>query len=197
MAKASRRSQVHLIGRPTRLAAQATSANSGTSAVADAEIPADIPRDDADRGRRHAEDGGDIVALTHHAAAGAGMNGVLRCIIVVAADRRAQLHRHAGDAVDRRFEPDDMRRPRESEVGRGYVAGFGIDAQIGAVLLPDDWRPQCQRIARPRDRRQRLVDDGDLLGRIHRLRERLGDDRRNGFADMADLVDRQTPAAAR
>ena len=66
-----------------------------------------------------------------------------------------------------------------------------IDAQIGAVLLPHDRRLGHQRIRRAHDRGQRVVDDHEVLGGVHRLSERLGDDHRDRLADIADLLDGQ------
>jgi len=119
------------------------------------------------------------------------MDGVPRRARVVDPDGRAQLHRHAGDPVDRRLKPHDMRRPCERGVRRLLVAGLGIDAQIRAVLPPDERRFRRQPICRAGDCGQRLVPHLDPLGRVRRLRHRFGDDNRDRLADMADLVDRQ------
>jgi hypothetical protein len=100
------------------------------SVVADPEIPADIARDHPHRVFRHGECSGDVVAVPGHAAAGTGVHGELRPRLIVSADRRTQLHRHAGDAIDRGVQPDDMRRTREKRLGRRLVARLGVDAQI-------------------------------------------------------------------
>src|SRR5215831_8664220 len=47
---------------------------------------------------------------------------------------------------DRRREPHDMGRPCEGGLGRRLVAGFGVDAQIRAVVVPHERRPRRQRI---------------------------------------------------
>jgi hypothetical protein len=53
----------------------------------------------------------------------------------VDADRRPQFHRKSGRAVDRRLQPNDMRRLRESDFGGRLIAGLRVDAQIRAVLF--------------------------------------------------------------
>jgi hypothetical protein len=40
-----------------------------------------------------------------------------------------------------------MRRPRGGSVGHRFVAGFGVDAQIRVVLLPDERGSWRQRTA--------------------------------------------------
>ena len=87
---------------------------------------------------------------------------------------------------------------RERRVGRRLVAGLGIDAQVGAVLL-------ARRSARPvpAPRRDRAtagsgsVGHLDQLGGIHRLRQRFRDDNRDRLADIAHRVLRPAPGAAR
>ena len=75
----------------------------GAGVVADAEIAADIAGDHAHRIFGNAERAGNVVALPDHAAAGARVDGELRRDFIIGADRGAQFHRHAGDAVDRRL----------------------------------------------------------------------------------------------
>jgi len=84
-----------------------------------------------------------------------------------------------------------MRRSCEGGVRRLLVARLGIDAQIRAVLFPDERRFRRQPIGRAGDCGQRFVPHLDPLGRIRRLRHRFGDDNRYRLADMADLGKRQ------
>src|SRR5262245_29488528 len=65
--------------------------------VLGSEIPADVVRDHANLLGLHAEHGGKLALLADDAAA-AGVNEVTILLLVIAADRGARLHRHAGDA---------------------------------------------------------------------------------------------------
>jgi hypothetical protein len=98
--------------------------------VADPEIAADIARDHAHGILCDTECSGYVVPLPDHAAAGAGVDSELCCSRVVGTKRRAQFHRHAGDAVYRRLQPHDMRRACEGILGRLPIARLGVDAQI-------------------------------------------------------------------
>src|SRR5271163_3189682 len=82
-----------------------------------------------------------------------------------------------------------MYRAGESGVDTRLVTGLGIDAQVGAVLLPDERSVQHQRIPRPGDGGKHLVAHIDALGGIHRLGQRLGDDDSDRFADITHGVD--------
>ena len=99
-------------------------------AVADPEIAADIARDHAHGIFCDTEGSRDVVPLPDHATAGACIDGELRRGRVISTERGAQLHRYTGDAVYRRLQPHDMRRPREGVFGRLRVARLGVDAQV-------------------------------------------------------------------
>src|SRR6516164_9854839 len=99
LAKASRRSHDHLTGRPIRLAAQATGANSGQVLLRMPKMPPTSPE------------------TTRTAAAGRGINRVARRGLIMDANSRPQLHRHAGHPVDRRFQSHNMRGLREGKLG--------------------------------------------------------------------------------
>jgi starvation-inducible DNA-binding protein len=60
-----------------------------------------------------------------------------------------------------------MCRAGESDVDTRLVTGLRIDAQVGAVLLPDERSAQHQRIPRPGDGGKHLVAHVDALGGIH------------------------------
>src|SRR5215469_11007723 len=84
-----------------------------------------------------------------------------------------------------------MRRLGEGALGGGLVAGFGVDAQIGTVLVPDErclWR---QRVRRPYDGWHRGVLDREAFGSIRRVRQCLGYDESDRFADIAGFAKRQ------
>ena len=155
----------------------------GEEGIARAEIAAHVAAHRAALLHRHAERAGQGLALAHHAAAGAGPDRVA-VLLVDEAQRRARLHRRAGDAVDPGLEFDDMLGRGESGVGLRLVADFGIDRDIVAAVVPHRGRARLHRIGGAHDRRQHLVIDLDQLGGVMRLVERLGDHHRHRLADI-------------
>src|SRR5262249_60223758 len=65
----------------------------------------------------------------------AGVDGVAAARSVPDADRRARLHRHAGDPVDPRLEAHDVTSAREDVRDGGGVADGAIDADVRWGLL--------------------------------------------------------------
>ena len=154
--------------------------------VAGAEIAADVARDHAHRGLRHAEDGRELALLPHHVAA-SGMQHVAASASVVDADRCARLHWHAGDALHLGVERDNMCRALEGRFSRRGVADVGIDADIGAVL-GHGRRAGLGRSHRAGDRIERLIVDNHALGPGLGGGDRSGDHHRHRLADEANLV---------
>ena len=162
----------------------------GIDHAAGAEIAADVLHQHADFFRRHVEHGGEIVLQPHRAAI-AGIDGVAAALGVVGGERRARLHRHAGDALHPGLEPGDVGGAGKGGVGRRRVAKLAIEADVRlcAVVHPR------RILARGRNGfdhgRQDVVIDHDTLGAVFRRVHGFGDDHRHRFADETRLVGRQ------
>ena len=151
--------------------------------VARAVVAPDVPRDHAQRARRDAERLADIVFDPLHAA-GAGVEGVVVPRAIVDAQRGARLHRDAGDAVHLRLEPNDVGGARERGVGGGDVATVGVDAHVGARLVPDERRARRLAVGRGRYHRQWRVFHAHGLGAVARRGRHLRDHHRDRLADQ-------------
>jgi hypothetical protein len=77
----------------------------------------------------------------------------------------------------------------ERDVGRGLVTEFRIDRDVDARVGPREQRARRDGGERMRDRRERLVIDGDQFGAVFRGGETLCHDHCNDFAAMMCLVD--------
>jgi hypothetical protein len=116
---------------------------------------------------------------------------VAAALWIVLGDGGARLHRHGTEALVLRVEPHDAMRLRQRRIDRGAVAIRGLDEEIAARPVPQEWRSRCQR-------RKRIGHDGeagiaqlDALGRLLRCRFRLGDDDCHALADVAHALDRE------
>jgi hypothetical protein len=107
------------------------------------------------------------------------------------ADRGARLHRIRHEPVVDEVELDDPGRPADGGIDRGGVAQMPVVADIAGRLGPDLRRAGLQRGDDIDDRRLDCVVDDDLLGRVARRCQAVGDDHRDRVADMADTLDRQ------
>ena len=132
--------------------------------AAGAEIAADVVHHHAHVIVRDAEDHGHVVTRTHRAA-GAGMQRVVSGRRVVLADRRAWLHRHAGDALHRGAQTHHVRGGGERRIGRGGIADRGIEAQIRCGIRPGQRRARGHRVAGMDHGRQFLVVHHDAVRR--------------------------------
>ena len=101
----------------------------GVDHAAGAEIAADVLHQHADFFRRHVEHGGEIVLQPHRAAV-AGIDGVAAGLRIECRERRARLHRHAGDALHPGLEPGHVGGAGKGGVGRRRVAKLAIEADI-------------------------------------------------------------------
>ena len=128
------------------------------------------------------------LALLPHRAAAAGMQRVAAACRVVIGDAGARLHRHAGDAADVEIMGDDMRGLREGAVGRRGIAETRIDQDIVRHFVPDRRRAGLHGVFGMQHEGQFVVDDGERLGGIERLRLGFRDHHGDGFADMARFV---------
>ena len=82
------------------------------AAIAGAEVAAHVARRHAHRALGHAERAGHA-GLRPAEAARAGVHGVAAALGVPHPDRRARLHRHAGDALHPRVQPHHVGGARE------------------------------------------------------------------------------------
>ena len=98
----------------------------------------------------------------------------------------ARLHGQAVVALGAEFLAPDVRRLREGRVGVAAGGGEGHRA-VGALRL--EQQPVAARRRRAtRHRRQRLDVDGDVLERVLADRRAVGENDRDGLADIADLA---------
>ena len=112
-------------------------------AVARAKAAADVPVHDAQFLALDAEHVGEVGAQMHRAAAACGVERELVAAGIVVGDRGARLHVHAGDAMGPGAEFCDMRSIAERRVGRGEIAEFGVDRDVGSVLGPNAMTVVC------------------------------------------------------
>ena len=155
-----------------------------------AEAAADVRRDDAqlvlgrdaDEGREHEP--------RHMRVLARGVEGVALVARIVLADRGAGLDRVRNQPVVGDVELGHVLGSGKGLVDGGLVAEMPAeDGVVGRDLV--DLRRARLRLGGVDDRRQRLVIDGDGLGRVLRLRQRLGDDDGDVIADVAHLAKRQ------
>ena len=155
--------------------------------VAGAVVAADLARNDADGAARHAQRFRQVV-LDALAAARAGIERVMIALRVVHGERRARLQRDAGDPVHAGLEPDHVGGAGERGVGGGRIAAVGVDAHVGAGLLPDERRAGGRRLGGADHDRQRLVLHPHRLGAVAGGRRRLGDDHGHRLAHEPHAV---------
>ena len=105
--------------------------------------------------RRHAEYLREVEPQFGDTAPAPRIARVMPARPLVIGHRRARLHRHAGDALHPRLEPDDMRGMGKGGGGRGLVADLDIDAEIAGGFVPQLRRARFQRVGGKCDRRQR------------------------------------------
>ena len=156
--------------------------------VARAEIAAHVAAQRAAFLFRHAQNLGERLPLAHDAAAGAGINGVAPGLRIEIADRRARLHRRAGDALDPGVELCHVRGLGKRSVGCRAVADLAVGAEIAGTFVPDARRAGFQRVRRTHHGGKRLVVYLDQLGRVLRRHVRVRDHHRHRLADEARLV---------
>ncbi len=77
-----------------------------------------------------------------------------------------------------------MARFRHCAFDRSTVAGLPVEAKIDRRLVRYLRLARVEGVCGVDNRGQRLVFDGDQLGRIARCGGRFGDDHRDGVADM-------------
>ena len=113
-------------------------------------------------------------------------------LAVVARQRAARLHRRHDDALVDQTDPRDMRGAGESRRRPGALGRrpepVPVERDIARRLGPELRRLRQRRGRDIGDRIARLVIDRDKLGGVARDRLALGDDQRDGLADMADAV---------
>ena len=136
---------------------------------------------------------GDIVAHRMHALA-AGIERVMVAIRLVVTERRARLHRVHDDAVVDELELRHMMRGLHRRFGLLRIADVPVIGEVRAVLLPDHGRTGGNRTRRIGDGGQVFIVHHHEVGRIARLRRRLGHDHRHKVAHMAHPVPRDQPA---
>ena len=158
--------------------------------VADAKIAADIAGDDAHRLFWHAQRAGDIVALPNDASAGAGVDGELSGSGVIRAERGAQFHRHAGDAVDRCFQLARRKRPARTPRRSSSLSPASESThRFEPCCSQTSGAPGASASCRAGHAGKRFVAHLHPLGGIHRLRQCFRNDDRDRVADIAHGVD--------
>ena len=155
--------------------------------AARAEVAADVVHHHAHIVVCDAEHHRHVVARPHRAA-GPGAQRIATGRGIVFADRRAWLHRHAGDALHRGAEPYHLRGGGERRVGRGGITDRCVEAEVRCRIRPGAWRVLHHRAARMHHCRQlRIVDDYQLCC-ILRCGAAGGHHHRDNVADMAHLI---------
>ena len=140
---------------------------------------------------RQAEDlagqrGADLMHRLHRAADRVAFLGR-----VVISEAAARLHAVGGDAVDRDAHPNDPRRARQCRLNRRPIAGLEGESLVAGVVGPYRRRAGRERGLGGDDCGERLVRDLDQLRRVLCLVQRLGDNERDGVADVTDMVLRE------
>ena len=99
------------------------------------------------------------------------------------------------DPADHVAALDDVSCPGEGRLGRGFVAGLKQVRDVVRAVVP--YRDLAlRRLGGIGDRGQRLVIDVDQLGGVLRLRQRLGNDEGDRFADIAHRALREAEKGA-
>ncbi len=150
-----------------------------------AETAADIRCDDADAILRCAEYASDRLAHEMRALR-RGIERVALFALAPIADRIARLHRVGDQTVVAEPQRDDVLGACEGGVGRRLVADLPVEVEVVRRVLPDQRLARRQGCRRRDGSRQRLVIDGDELGRVLGLRRGLGDDEGDRIAGVTD-----------
>ena len=192
MAKASERSADPPDGPANPAGGECREGEFGVENRAGAKAAARIGRQHAQPFGRQVEDVGEQVPdavrrLGPDMDGGAVLGG-----IIVGGDG-ARLHEGDDLAAVDHLDADHPRRARERGVGHGMVAGHPFEAEVAGQVVPHARRARPQRRLGLDRRRQGLVIDGHELGRRPRLGHRLGHDKGDRVADMANLAPCQWP----
>src|SRR5437763_3282665 len=152
---------------------------------------ADIRRDDPQLGLRYVQYVGAHQQPDHMRVLAGRVERMLAGRAVVFADRGARLHRIGDEAVVDQVELDDLGGLADCGLHRGGIAQMPIVADIARRLRPDLRRTRLQCRDNIDDRRLDGVIDRDFLGAVARLSQGLGDNDRDGIADMTNAIDRE------
>ena len=153
-----------------------------------AEAAADIGRHHPELLGLHLEHALGDQALDRVRALRRGVEDVAVFLDVEVAERAPRLHRIDDDAVVDEVELDHLVGLGEGGIGRLGIAQLPVEDLVALGLRPDLGRVEGARAQRVGGGRQRAPVDVDQLGGIARLGEGLGDDQRDGVADMAGRV---------
>ena len=153
-----------------------------------AEAAADVRRDHAQLVlRRHADEGRDHEARDVRVLRRVPQRQRVVAGIVIG-ERGARLDRVRHQAVVDDVELGDVLGARERRLGRLLVAEMPLVDRVVRRDVMDQRRALRLRLRRIGDRGQHLVIDVDLLARVLRLRQGLGDHDRDRVADVVRLV---------
>ena len=155
--------------------------------VAQPEAAADVGRNGANFFGRNAETVGDI-GLQPHRALAAGERGDDPARLVESADRGARLELRIDDALGAERMLDHEVRAGESGVERRAIAQLLVHRDVRGRGVVEQRRAGRDGVAHVDDRRQRLVADGDALGRLARERGGLRHHHGDRLADVAHAV---------
>ncbi len=104
------------------------------------------------------------------------------------AQRCARLHGDGDEPLVDEPLPNDFRGGRERGVRRGRVADLPAEAHVVRALGPHDGRTRRQRLLDVRHRGEWIVIHDHQLGRIAGGVRGVGDDHRDGFADVVHFI---------
>ena len=187
--KHSRRSAVHLTGRPRPAGGPGDEGVLGREGVPRAEVAAHVAEYGPAALDRHAEGGGEAGPRLHHAAPRARAQGIAAGRGVVLPDDRPRLERRPGHAVDPASEAHDASRLREGRLRRRAVPDL---AGEGEVVRGGRARAGGASLGhggpRVRHRRQGLVVHLDPLARVGGDRRGLGHDEGDRLAAETHTV---------
>jgi len=116
--------------------------------------------------------------------------------IIVAGKGRPRLHRVRHQTVVADLHLRHMGRARKGRIHRSRIADLPVVDQVAFRLRMDLRSSRLKRRHRIDHGRQFLIIDNHRIGRIARLRRRVGHDNRDRLAHMAhDLMLKRPPAA--
>ena len=104
---------------------------------------------------------------------------------VIVRDRRARLHGGDDNPVVHNRQARDVRGRGKQGIGRRLVADAPIERDILLDVGPDEWRVGIDDVSHVGDGGLYIVIHQHQFGRVARRRRGVGDDERDGVADVA------------
>ena len=157
------------------------------------ERAADIGGEDAHLLVRQLHILGEVGAIARDAL-GRHLDRVVIGGLVVGRQTDARLHRHHGDAGVGDVEFRDMRRALEGGIDRSRITEVIVQRHVVRDVVVELRRAGLRRFRSVGDGGQFVDVEHDGFGGVACLRQRLGDDKGHGIADIAHLVGHQRHA---